>query len=86
MIFSTGEISIALLNGTTTLDSFTVTDSTYLAGQFGFYNYSEDSVTYSGFQADEFQNVVPEPSTIFLFGIGLLSLAGIGRRKKIKSI
>ena len=79
---STGEISIALLNGTTTLDSFTVTDSTYLAGQFGFYNYSEDSVTYSGFQADEFQHVVPEPSTIFLFGIGLLSLAGIGRRKK----
>lgn len=28
------------------------------------------------------KNVVPEPATIFLFGIGLLGFAGVSRRKK----
>jgi hypothetical protein len=31
-----------------------------------------------------YTNPVPEPTTILLFGIGLLGLAGVSRKKKIR--
>ena len=79
-IVSTGEISIELKQGATSLHSFTVFDSTYTSGQFGFYNMSEGNVTYSAFTADVL-NTVPEPTSFAIFGIGALGLA-VGRRRR----
>ena len=77
----TGEITITLLQGVTVLDSFTVFDATYGAGQFGFYNFSEDSVTYSGFTADQI-TPVPEPSSLFVFSTALIGAAGFAARRR----
>lgn len=57
---------------------------TFEDGAFGFYNYSQRDVLYAGIT----QAVVPDPSAVpvpaaaWLFGSGLLSFAGIRRRKK----
>lgn len=41
-----------------------------------------ESITFRGSTGDDMLiGVVPEPSTLILFGLGLLSVAGIGRRK-----
>ena len=52
------------------------------AGQFGFYNYSQQAVTYSGFEEDTCQSGcggstvdVPEPSTLAIFALGVIGLA-----------
>lgn len=38
------------------------------------------------FQALRVSSVIPEPSAMILFGLGLLGVAGIGRKRKSKSI
>ncbi len=48
--FRPGEIKIIVREGATVIADFTVNDSTYSNGLFGFYNYSQDEVKYSGFR------------------------------------
>lgn len=67
-------------------DIFTLAGS-YSAGNFGFYNYSQSQVYYEGFTEETIPdpggNQVPEPATMLLFGIGLLGLAGVNRKKVV---
>ena len=52
------------------------------SGQFGFYNYSQAQVTYSGFTLEQLPPPpVPEPATYGLMLLGLLGL-GVVRRKR----
>jgi RHS repeat-associated protein len=48
--FRPGEIKITVREGAVVLADFTVNDSTYTNGLFGFYNYSQEQVKYSGFR------------------------------------
>lgn len=48
--FRNGEIKIVVKQGATVLADITVNDSTYTNGLFGFYNYSQEQVRYSGFR------------------------------------
>ncbi|HEU4768602.1 MAG TPA: RHS repeat-associated core domain-containing protein [Pyrinomonadaceae bacterium] len=48
--FQPGEIKITVKQGATVLADITVNDSTYTNGLFGFYNYSQEQVRYSGFR------------------------------------
>lgn len=47
--FVPGTIEITVLEGTTVLENWVVSDSTYTSGKFGFYNYSQGDVLYQGF-------------------------------------
>ncbi len=57
-------------------------------GKFGFYNFSQSSVRYMGFEEsvspplDPPIGAVPEPATMVLFGTGLVSLVGFRFRRK----
>jgi len=48
--FHPGRIRIVVREGEATLADFTVNDATYAGGRFGFYNYSQASVKYTGFR------------------------------------
>jgi RHS repeat-associated protein len=48
--FHPGMFTITVKRGVTVLDSVTLADNTYRAGRFGFYNYSQEQVQYSGFR------------------------------------
>lgn len=56
--FQPGIISITVGQNGTVLDSFTVNDSTYVDGAFGFFNWSQEQVQYSGFAAERLANRV----------------------------
>ena len=47
--FAAGTIEITVLEGTQVLEHWTLADSTYTSGNFGFYNYSQGEVLYQGF-------------------------------------
>jgi len=84
--FDPGTFSILVSKNGTTLWDVTVTDNTYQSGQFGFYNYSQASVQYAGFEqtGGVIVDPVPEPATMILFGTGLVGLVGFRLRKKKK--
>ncbi len=52
-------------------------------GRLGFYNFSQQSVTYSGFTVDEVPfDPVPEPASLLLFGTGAAAIAARARRRR----
>lgn len=56
----------------------------YNDGRFGFYNFSQASVTYSGFEKDpDVFPAVPVPAAVWLFGTALLGLVGFSKRRKV---
>jgi len=69
--FVPGQTVIEITQGSTLVESFLITDTTYSSGRFGFYTHSLGSVTFS--------NLVPEPNTALLL-MGALVALGIARR------
>ncbi len=79
--FTPGLFEIEVKQGNTSLEEWLIADNSLVDGNFGFYNYSQGNVIYSGFtQDDEPPPIIPEPSTVLLLGSGLLGM--IGFRKK----
>ena len=56
LVFHPGQFTITVSQGDMVLESITLHDDTYTSGGFGFYNYSQGLVTYSGFT----RQAVPE--------------------------
>ena len=79
--FQPGVFSILVSQGSTELWDVSVNDSSFTSGEFGFYNFSQERVQYSGFEQTG-GTIVPEPTTMLLFGSGLICLAGFRRRFK----
>lgn len=79
-----GEISVLVKDGSTTLWDVTINDLTYTSGQFGFYNFFQANVAYSGFEQTGGvivpPNAVPIPAAAFMFAPALL-----GFRRKAKN-
>lgn len=76
--FAPGEFSIIVKDAADTeLWNTTIQDNMYPSGQFGFYNFSQASVRYSGFTQEGGEivdGVIPEPSTLLLFSIGVMAM------------
>ncbi len=83
---TSGEISIQVTDGTTTLWDVTINDTTYTSGQFGFYIFSQANVEYSGFTQTGGviipPNAVPIPAAAFMFAPALLGFLGLRRKTK----
>jgi len=84
--FAPGVFSIGVfLGGTTTsLWDITVNNNSYQYGQFGFYNFSQENVQYSGFEqtGGVIIPTVPESATFILLDGGLAGLAFYRRKRK----
>ena len=79
---TSGEFSILVKQGMTELWNVTVMDSTFTAGQFGFYNFSQGNVKYAGFTQEGGIIVdTPEPGMLSLLGFGLLGFYAVRRRQ-----
>ncbi len=73
-----GQFRVRVSQGASVLWDTTVDDSTFTAGQFGFYNYSQQNVRYAGFE----QEVVPEPGVLALLGSAAVLLASSRRLRR----
>src|SRR5688572_16607658 len=84
--FTPGTFEIEVSEEATVLQNWIINDSTYTGGEFGFYNYSQGNVIYSGFiQRDDpppIGNQLPDAgSTAVLLGLAALGLFGSRRQR-----
>jgi hypothetical protein len=82
-----GQFRIKVSQGATTLWDTTVADSTFGAGQFGFFNNSQAAVRYAGFEQevippDPDPDPVPEPASLALLGLALTGVAARSRHRR----
>ena len=80
---ASGDIAIQVMQGESTLWDVVLVDNSFSSGEFGFYNFSQASVEYSGFeQTGGIPGEVPIPAAAFLFAPALLGFMGFRRRAK----
>ncbi len=58
-----GTFTIVVKQGSTVLDSIKINDNSYTSGRFGFYNLSQEMVTYKGFTFEKLPSVLEVTST-----------------------
>ena len=75
-----GEFRVEVSEGATTLWDQTVVDSTFTSGEFGFYNYSQGNVRYSGFEQTGGTPVPEAGATAMMLGLALIGLAAVRKR------
>lgn len=68
--FTTSRIKIDI-DGSNIFD----VSGSFSTGKFGFYNYSQSNVRYTGFTEEQSPSTVPEPSTFAIFALGVIGLA-----------
>lgn len=76
-----GDIHIVVKNGATTLWDTTINDLTFSSGQFGFYNFSQEKVSYAGFEQTGGE-IVPIPGAAILGLLGLVTAGARLRRRR----
>jgi len=80
---TTGDIAIKVMDGALTLWDIVLVDNTFMSGEFGFYNFSQGNVEYSGFErTGGVPGQVPIPAAAFMFAPALLGFMGLRRRAK----
>lgn len=77
--FEPGVFTIRVSEDGTDIWNVTVNDGSFKTGEFGFYNFSQKMVEYSGFEQTG-GTAVPEPSTMFLLFSGIVGLVIFRKR------
>jgi len=77
-----GQFSVEVKQGNLTLWDTVVLDTSFTSGQFGFYNYSQAQVQYSGFTQKLIPpSEVPLPAAFWMFVPALMGFLGLRRRQ-----